>query len=64
MACGHDDLEEPVLLLGSENMVTLVLLRNFCRYHSKQCVILYVAEPIRNTLLYSLESSAATWERI
>ena len=57
-------LEEPVLFLGSENMVTLVLLRDFCRYHSKQCVILYVAETFRNTFLYSLESSAATSERI
>ena len=57
-------LEEPVLLLRNENMVILVLLRNFCRYHSKRCVLLYFAEPIRNTLLYSLESSAATSERL
>ena len=53
-----------LLLLRSENMVILVLLRHFCRYYSEQGVILYFAEPIRNTFLYSLESSSAASERL
>ena len=36
-------LEEHILLLRNENMVLLVLLPNFCRHHSKQCVILFLS---------------------